>query len=243
MKPGWRFEALAPNWILWFLLSLVFWRLMLPLFVRLPFPFPSAVAIAVAIGFVDAIDNTLSLSRTLVFFPAFLFGYLYRQRILEGAQVARGGSAAVLALLAGASGLWVALGGGVLTLYGSTPYALQPYGLIPSAVLRLVVVCAGLVAALAFLSLLPRQANVLSALGRRTIPVYLMHGFLVLAFWVAVPTAVLPQFAVIALTGCLSILVAFGLASISEMPFITSRTKPWVVAVQQAKPAPREHGN
>ena len=37
--PEWSLHLLTPDWILWFLLSLLWWRLFLPLWLRLPQPF------------------------------------------------------------------------------------------------------------------------------------------------------------------------------------------------------------
>jgi fucose 4-O-acetylase-like acetyltransferase len=217
LKPGWTFEALAPNWILWFLLSLLLWRLMLPAFLHLRFPLTSAVVLAIAVGFVEGFDHTLSLSRTFVFFPAFLFGFLRRQGILDFIQSGRRAGAAVLVVLSGSAGLFIAQGGSILPLYGSVPYAIQPYGLVLSVALRLAVIVAGIGAAIAFLSVVPKEASFLSSLGRQTVPVYLLHGFLVLAFWAVAPSALESHFGFIALTACLSFLIALGLAYFSRL--------------------------
>ncbi|HTD03058.1 acyltransferase family protein [Undibacterium sp.] len=66
---------IAPYWMLWYLLSLLSWRLLLPLFSRLQFPVLSAIVLAMLATYSEHIGYTLSLSRTLNFFPFFLLGW------------------------------------------------------------------------------------------------------------------------------------------------------------------------
>ncbi|HVL14849.1 MAG TPA: hypothetical protein VM529_19925, partial [Gemmata sp.] len=74
------FSLFTPDWVLWFLVSLFWWRALLPLFVAVPFGLPLAVGLGLAVGVVDGIGSPLSLSRTFVFFPYFLAGHLAGQR-------------------------------------------------------------------------------------------------------------------------------------------------------------------
>lgn len=76
-KPNAGFQLLEPFWILWFLLSLLFWRLMLPLFAILRMPLTMAVGISLLAGYSGSIGVVFSFSRTLVFFPFFLAGHRF----------------------------------------------------------------------------------------------------------------------------------------------------------------------
>lgn len=206
-------DMLEPHWLLWFLLSLFLWRLMLPVFAGLRFPVAMAVGIALAAGFVDAIDKTLSLSRTFVFFPAFLIGHVYRQEIRAIAARPVWGSAIFFAVLACAAGYWLANGADIAPFYGSRPYSNWSDPLLAGAAQRLVAMGAGIVAAVGFLTLIPRQAGVLNALRRWTMPVFLLHGLLVLLFWAATPPGAFAfGAAFVVLAGVLAVLIAFGLA-------------------------------
>ncbi|MED4312880.1 acyltransferase family protein [Heyndrickxia coagulans] len=75
---------LEPHWTLWFLLSLFFWNLMLHLFARFHFfGLAAAAALGIGIGYWDEAGSFLSLSRTFVFFPYFLLGFLLEGRHLQ----------------------------------------------------------------------------------------------------------------------------------------------------------------
>ena len=217
-RPGLTTDPFAPYWLLWFLLSLATWRLMLPVFIRLPFPVVTAFVLAVAAGFVDAIDHTLSLSRTLFFFPAYLLGHLYKDRLGTLSQIPAPLRLAVLATLVGVTGLLIASGTYVIHLYGSTPYsALAPAPFAPAA-LRILVILAGLTAALAFLSLIPRRAGPLTELGQASLTIYLLHGFVVLAFWSVTPSEMAPNpWMFFGLTGLLSLAIAYTLAKLDRV--------------------------
>ena len=208
-------DPLQPIWILWFLLSLATWRLMLPVFIKLPFPVPLSIGIALAAGFVDAIDYTLSLSRTLVFFPAFLVGHLYSAQIATLSQRARWPGVLLFVVLTVGAGTLAAKGADVTLLYGSRPYAATEGTLLVPVVLRLAIILSGIIASVAFLSAVPRGSGLLTQLGTRTMSVFLLHGFVVVAFWNA-PAGALPggPMGFLVLTGVLALLVSSLLATI-----------------------------
>ncbi|MED1202386.1 acyltransferase family protein [Heyndrickxia acidicola] len=70
-------NLLQPHWTLCFLLSLFCWNMLLIVFGRLRwYGLAIAFAVGIAAGYFPNIGGYLSLSRTLVFFPYFLFGFL-----------------------------------------------------------------------------------------------------------------------------------------------------------------------
>ncbi len=217
-KPGLGHDLFTPLWLLWFLLSLATWRIMLPMFLRVRFPVLVSIGLAVMVGFVDVVDHTLSLSRTFFFFPAFLLGHLYRTQIEALAARPSLCGAVLFVLLAGAAGLQVATGTSVAHLYGSTPYSNLTAELLAPALQRLHVILAGIAAAVAFLSLVPRHSGRLTELGRRTMPVFLLHGFIVVAIWTVTPVEIYAHENVfLLLAGLLAALIGFGLASIARV--------------------------
>ncbi|BBP88791.1 hypothetical protein BsIDN1_24090 [Bacillus safensis] len=70
-------NPIDPQWSLWFLISLFFWNLLLIPFSKLPFHWAMIVSLSIAllVGYVDSISDTLSLSRTFVFF-AYVFSWI-----------------------------------------------------------------------------------------------------------------------------------------------------------------------
>lgn len=76
-----------PFGVLWYLLSVIYWRIMLyysPKWLRYrPIVYLAlALLVSVLIGF-TRLGNLLSIQRTLSFYPFFLLGYFYRQGMLN----------------------------------------------------------------------------------------------------------------------------------------------------------------
>lgn len=217
-KPESIQDPLAPVWLLWFLLSLATWRVMLPLFLGMPFPVLASISLAVLAGFVDAIDGTFSLSRTFFFFLAFLIGHLYRPQIETLAAKTDPAGATIFMLLVGISGLQVANGTSVLHLYGSIPYSYFSIEPTTVALHRLQIILMDIASAVAVLSLVPRHSRRLTELGRQTMPVFLSHGFLITIFWATIPEqAAGTEGVFLVLTGVLAALIAFALAHIARV--------------------------
>lgn len=168
----------VPYWLLWYLTSLACWRLLLPLFAKLRAPVWIAVAVALLAGCSNSIGYELSLSRTVVFFPAFLLGWQYadRWRRIDEQPRARWLAASALLALFGAAWLskldprW---------LYGSYSYASLGADLPSGAALRLLLIGCSIIGTRAFLALVPRRRLGCSELGQRSLGAYLLQGFLI----------------------------------------------------------------
>lgn len=172
------FLAPGPSW---FLLSLISWRLMAPsegkrrhLLLALP--------AALLVGGVGEIGYALSLSRTIVFFPFFLAGYLLDEAAFGRlAEKARRPAVRLSAAALFAAGFYVLhrLGGlSCELLYGYMPYEKLGLGFFQGTAARLgAMVLAGL-ASVCVLGLVPRKAAFFTRWGRRSLPVYVFHSFL-----------------------------------------------------------------
>ncbi|WP_426755412.1 acyltransferase family protein [Myxococcus sp. Y35] len=134
---GWSLHwLLQPYWLLWFLLSLASWRMLLPLLLRLPGPWVWAVALSLGAGLLPWVGYPFSLSRTLVFLPCFVAGYLMPRHWLLAPTASRARSVTLAAVLLVGLGAGVgAMAMGHLPtpalqwLYGSVGYA--PLGATP----------------------------------------------------------------------------------------------------------------
>ena len=71
---------LAPYWILWYLLSLAFWRISFQLLYKIRFLLLISVILALVAGMVSSIGYPLSISRTIVLFPFFVLGNIFKER-------------------------------------------------------------------------------------------------------------------------------------------------------------------
>jgi fucose 4-O-acetylase-like acetyltransferase len=169
---------LTPYWLLWYLPSLACWRLLLPLFAH-RWALPIAVAIALAAGTAPWIGYPFSLSRTLVFFPLFLFGHRIGAQKLQRFGVWRlFRRCAVMALAAAAAGAWYLRDLDPEWLYHAAGDATLHVDALPGCAIRLALLVASSVCALAVIALIPRRPY-WAEFGRRSLTTYLTHGFLV----------------------------------------------------------------
>jgi fucose 4-O-acetylase-like acetyltransferase len=180
--PGWPDDGpsgvATPYWILWYLLSLAGWRLLLPLFARLRHRLALATLLALAAGCANDLAYDLSLSRTLVFFPLFLLGWQFGPSWRQWSRHPAIRPIA-LAVLGGLCLLAIHWTGAVPWLYGSTGYAGLGAGVPAGLALRLLQMAAAMLGCAAYLSLVPRRLSPVSRLGGRSLPAYLLHGFVV----------------------------------------------------------------
>ncbi|CAG9620637.1 acyltransferase family protein [Sutcliffiella rhizosphaerae] len=179
--PSMSLEYFTPRWAMWFLLSMIAWKLLLPLFARFraAISIPTAILLGVGIGFIDIPERFLSLDRTFYFFPFFLIGYYLTksktnlfQQLKSGAY--RGVATGFLILLF--VGIYIWLGGidGASILYGT-----YTFSSIFDMFLRLGIYVGSFLVTVAFFALVPKKKNIFTGIGRRSFYVYILHGFII----------------------------------------------------------------
>ncbi len=192
-------HLLDPQWLLWFLLCLVIWRMMLPLFLRIPLALPVAIAITLAAGYAQFIGADLSLSRALYYFPFFLVGYLWRDQLTKIVGRARPLWGLLFVLLMVGGVLWSLHGLDPGVVYADRGYDRATVWKSFPALGRLGFILLVGLGAVSWMAIMPRRSKWLAHLGRRTLTILALHGFLVLVFykvfnmvgWTASPTPVL----------------------------------------------------
>jgi fucose 4-O-acetylase-like acetyltransferase len=182
LSPAWPDDGpsgvTTPYWLMWYLLSLAFWRMMLPLFAHLRGRMVIAVAIAVAAGCFDHIGYYLSLSRTLVFFPLFLGGWMWAPRWRERSHswLVRGLAVATLAAVFIAI---MRVQPDPRWMYGSYGYSALNIGFARGMGARLLLIAGAMACTLAFLTLVPRRQTLISGPGERSLGAYVLQGFVI----------------------------------------------------------------
>jgi len=181
LRRGYAAWILTPWWVLWFLLSLISWKLILPLALKTRWAIPLSLVIGLAAGATGHIGRPLSLSRTLVWLPLFLAGHLYGRQILEWARAsalpAKVGSA--LALLLAGFLLWKwpfdfkllfeADSYSALGLNPATGMAMRAGHMAAACILGFSVLC-----------LIPNRRFRLTTFGSRTLAIFVTHPILIL---------------------------------------------------------------
>lgn len=182
-------DFLHPHWAMWFLLSLFFWNLMLHVFSRLRWSgFVIAVTVGIGIGYIDHIGSFLSLSRTFVFFPYFLLGYL-----LKGSQLKKiirskfSIPVGVSIIITTALVLTIFPTNGISWLFGDSSYASMGGKQLSDGLIRLMQYGLTIVVVFSFLTLIPSSQFRITRIGERTIYVYLLHGFILKLIEAIVP--------------------------------------------------------
>lgn len=168
LQQPFEYHITVPYWLLWYLASLACWRLLLPPMLALRRPLLTACAIAVLAGYADDIGYAFSLSRTLVFLPFFIAGHRHGLD-LPGSRIVAAAALLLLAALA-----WLIRGLDPVWLYGSAAYP-DVWG----GPLRAGLLLASSLGVWAVLRLTPRKAGRLTAMGRHSLVVYLLHGLLI----------------------------------------------------------------
>lgn len=171
-------------WTLWFLMSLICWRLLLPIVVLLRYPLLITTVVSLSVGYVEELGMVFSASRTLVYMPLFLIGWKIGQGSLRSWFNARWSlPVAVAGLVAAALFGWFGhehVKGRWLSM--RHPYtAADPLGLYGAWVVRACVLAGAVALVLCLFRVMPRRRiPFVSALGAAGFTVYLLHPLVIL---------------------------------------------------------------
>lgn len=174
----WERSFLMPKFALWFLLSLLIWRTVLPVVKNVPGILWMSIACSLLFGYDKYADGVLSVGRTVVLFPFFLMGHFFQKEKISMLAKKWWGKFLAVVLLAGLFLLEV-------KYYRQIPHKLMmgsaPYEDIKQIVYRWAwlwrlsyyAVCTLSVYLLAVL--MPAGKNFVTRVGQHTMPIYLSH--------------------------------------------------------------------
>ncbi|MEU1690882.1 acyltransferase family protein [Streptomyces hirsutus] len=171
-------------WTLWFLMSLFFWRLLLPLVVQLRHPLLVTTGVALAVGYVEEFGLAFSASRTLVYLPLFYLGWRIGQGFLNTWFTSRWSLfVAAAGILASCAVGWLwhrDIKGNWLSM--RHPYSVaDPLSLEWAWVIRLLVLASAAALVLCLLRLMPRRRlPLITTLGAGGFTIYLLHPLVIL---------------------------------------------------------------
>lgn len=180
--PGIIHSFFMPYLLCWFLFSHICWRLLYILFrfLKLKHPVWVSIGLAVLIGYGGFDGGFLSLSRTFVYLPFFIIGYHFDYEkfaaFLSGYRRVIAGAVSVVlfaALFVFAKDIdhkW---------LFGSMTYPQLGRVEWYAGLYRMVIYVLEFVASVALLAWVPRFEFKMTDWGRRTLYVFLLHGFVV----------------------------------------------------------------
>lgn len=206
LKNDLEIQFSKPYWLLWYLLAMIIWTILLPLFStdsrkKQLCILGIAVLTALAAGYDSGVGRSMTLSRVIVYFPFFLMGYDLHMWDREREELPEEGreqgreiktrkadrlaeryrkmlSAAVVLALAGIA-VYTGIHMGawkVSWLYEAASYEATGSD-IEFRLFHLAVGTLGIVGARRFMP--DKKLPVFEKLGQKTMPIYLTHGFLV----------------------------------------------------------------
>ncbi|MGM0603842.1 MAG: acyltransferase family protein [Bacillota bacterium] len=182
-------EINRPFWILWFLLSLFFWRLGLYLISRLNFSkrfvFIFFVTAALTLGFFNEFSRLYSASRTVVFYPFFLLGYYFKQyssknKVIDIAKKSSYKLGILIFVIQIIIIYYFLHNIDLEILYGALPYQFVETKILSPLFARILFLIIGFFNIFIFFSLISKNNIVISSRGARSINPYLLHGFIVI---------------------------------------------------------------
>lgn len=178
-----------PFWVLWFLLTMIYWQLLLPMMVRFP---KSAMVLSVAaaccVGTFDVIGNDMALSRAIIFLPFYVAGALYGRRILALA-VGTSVTVKVGLVVASAVVIWFvfSLHMNPRWFFGNRSFLGLDVGVAEGVTTRAGLLAVACLLTVALLCLVPNRVGATAAVGRRSLAVYLGHLFVIMAITPLLP--------------------------------------------------------
>lgn len=179
---GWSFQYTTPYWLLWYLPALACWGMLLPAIdtdrlERMAAVLLGTVALALAAGFDDSVGRYLTLSRVLFFLPYYVAGFYWRKLDVTVSPHLKGlaiGGAAFVAVALGCCALRMGLSREVY--YGAVGYAASGGSVFTRGLLYAVGICCIFL----IFRIIPNvHIPGLTAVGRHTMSVFLLHGFLI----------------------------------------------------------------
>ncbi|MDB1086694.1 acyltransferase family protein [Streptomyces sp. ACA25] len=176
----WKVALALPKWTLWFLFSLIIWRVLLPYIAALRFPLTLSIIASLAIGYFDEFGSAYSASRTVAFLPFFILGWKIKQGLFSQLLSTRWTRYAGAGLITGSAAIaWLVrdeVGLGWLSM--SAPYGTQAdaFGTLWAWTFRAGLLMWGFTLALCLINLVPRR-NIpfVTYLGAGGMYIFLLH--------------------------------------------------------------------
>ena len=177
-----------PSWTLWFLLALGIFRLVLPYLALIRWPLLWAVIISVGVGYLDNVDSTFSLSRTLGILPFFVLGWKLRSwKLVDRWRVTerqtwpvRAAALGLFAVLATVFVAFIDVWRDIdlrLWFFYDDSYQGLGEGVWWAGLVRLGLIALAVLLSAAFFVLVPRRQTWMTGFGQATMYVYLLHSF------------------------------------------------------------------
>lgn len=192
-----KWQYTTPYWLLWYLLACIFYQLMIPVYAipkhhgRILILFLS-VAAALLVGYIKPVGYYLSLSRFFVFQPWFIAGYYCRKTSLLDKRISGKSkhiiNAAIIVCLCVSLLCLYKMNFSNKLLYGSYSYHTARCSIEMRLAAMLIALIWLLFIFVTIRPLLNKRIFLITSIGQNTLPIFLLHGFIVKAIPVFCPS-------------------------------------------------------
>jgi fucose 4-O-acetylase-like acetyltransferase len=169
------FVLTTPFFPLWFLLSLLCWKIALKLFGSSIYLLCASVIAALLAGYFP-IGMEFSLSRTITFFPFFLLGHVAKTRNFSFESIKRFRIISLVFLFI-SSLFFVCIAKNIdpHIFYGAYSYKFLGQSLLTGPAIRASTIAISLILSFSFFSIVPCRETAFSELGKRSLYAYILH--------------------------------------------------------------------
>lgn len=175
------FSFLNPGWALWFILALFIYRLLLPDLKKLKHIFWVTLTIGILSRLFSEFNIFLSLSRILVFSPYFIGGYLLSSKQLDDLRDSNIIYSLLIFLLTTIFTYIFVFHTNFPTefLWADRAFVHFEVKIIPSIFTGMILYLIGFSFLLIMLKIAPYTNNRLTKIGRNSLPVYILHTYII----------------------------------------------------------------
>lgn len=170
---------LQPYWLLWFLWSLFFWKLLLPVISCFKFPVLISIIIAITAGYCTETGYYLGLSRTLTFLPFFVLGHTLSPVFFQRVQKIPRLFFIIPVVLTFILFSYYSSDIRVQWFYGSVSYTALGVDQWYAGFIRLGIYGISLLLGVSVIALLPNKLLKITVYGERSLYIYIWHGFFI----------------------------------------------------------------
>lgn len=175
---------LTPYWLMWYMLSLLFWRILLVYFKKRPIFLMVAIIIGILFGFVDIYGRVLSIQRTFSLFPFFLAGYFVNyEKIKNFTKNPYSKLLFIIAIIVLSISYLFIDYIDVNIFYYSDSFRELGYSNLQGVILRLTLYTVSCLIGAICIILIPHSYNKFTDIGLKTINIYILHGFIIQTLW------------------------------------------------------------
>ncbi|WP_202612813.1 acyltransferase family protein, partial [Proteus sp. G4463] len=169
-----------PNWIMWFLMSMLFWMVITKTIKSITLPVIAVSIICSLFVSMCHIDgHILSYMRTIVFYPFFIIGLYLKQRNIGVDSVSRLRVIPLILIFILFTSIFLYFDVDKWVLFGLYSYNDAGYTDIEGILLRLFVFAYSALIII-LLSIIIKENSILSRVGERSLSIYLTHGIIVI---------------------------------------------------------------